>query len=72
MAKPARKTPEPIPVWVVTHPEGHLGIFATEKLALDHAALITDGLASVETDIVRHEPMRELLYPAPGARRGRP
>lgn len=53
-------TPDPIDVWIVTHPDGHLGVFATEKLALEHAARFTDPRIAVEPDIVRTEPMAEL------------
>ena len=61
------KIDDPLDAWVVTTPEGHLGIFATEQLARDHAARFDDDQITVEQDELRFQPMHEIddAFPTP-------
>lgn len=64
MSEPTWMHDEPLEVWVVTSPGGHLGIFATEQLAREHARRFPRGVrAKVEPDIVRFERMHEIDDP---------
>jgi len=58
-----------VDIWVVSGPDGHLGAFATEELAREHAANSRSDEIEVERDFIRHAPIDVLdVDDEPGAR----